>query len=208
MTKNLNLASKPFNNRALPWFLSIVILCFSLIGLILVVRFTAEANRKAAIVEADINSLKQREQDLLKTALQVNDSLTPQQQQSLKAAHELVDRKTFSWSRLLADLEGSLPGNVRVSRIAVREVTAHANQTIAELDLVVFAKTSSTITDMIASMDKAGVFHAELLSQNLQKGRGEVGTEYELNVVYRPRAGYTETVASIQEQAKSNQEPR
>src|SRR5260370_37908565 len=84
VTKNLNLASKPFNNRALPWFLSIVLLCFSLIGLILVVRFTAEANRKAAIVEADINSLKQREQDLLKTALHVNDSLTPQQQQSLK----------------------------------------------------------------------------------------------------------------------------
>ena len=31
------------------------------------------------------------------------------------AAHEIVDRKNFSWSRLLADLESTLSGNVRVA---------------------------------------------------------------------------------------------
>ena len=44
---------------------------------------------------------------------------------------------------------------------------------------------------MIADMDRAGIFQAQLRSQNLQKGRGESGTEYDLNVVYRPRAGVT-----------------
>ena len=42
---------------------------------------------------------------------------------------------------------------------------------------------------MIAQMDRSGIFQAELRSQNLQKGRGETGTEYELYVIYKPRAG-------------------
>jgi hypothetical protein len=42
---------------------------------------------------------------------------------------------------------------------------------------------------MIAEMDRVGIFHAEVRSQNLQKGRGESGTEYELSVIYRPRSG-------------------
>ena len=42
---------------------------------------------------------------------------------------------------------------------------------------------------MIAQMDRDGIFHAELRAQNLQRGRGESGAEYELSVIYRPRAG-------------------
>ena len=42
---------------------------------------------------------------------------------------------------------------------------------------------------MIGEMDRVGIFQAELRAQNLQKGRGESGTEYELYVIYRPRAG-------------------
>jgi hypothetical protein len=53
----------------------------------------------------------------------------------------------------------------------------------------VVAKKPTTVTDMIADMDHGGVFQAELRSQNLQKGRGETGTEYELYVHYSPRAG-------------------
>ncbi len=208
MNNSLNLASKHFNNRALPWILTVVILFSSVIGLVLIVRFTTEASRKADLVQADINVLREKEQSLLKAAQQVKESLTPQQQQSLKAAHELVDRKAFSWSRLLSDLESSLPANVKVSRLAVRNVTTAGNQTVAELELDVFAKSSTTITDMIGAMDRAGIFDAQLLSQNLQKGRGESGTEYDLFVVYRPRAGFTtESIASIQE-TKASEDPK
>lgn len=208
MNNNLNLASRPFNNRALPWILTFVILFFSVVALVVVVRFTTESNRQAAIIQADNNSLKQKEQSLLSTAQLAKESLTPQQQQSLKAAHELVDRKGFSWSRLLADLESSLPGTVRVSRIAVRNVSTQGNQTIAGLELAVFAKSSTTITEMIASMHRAGIFDARLESQNLQKGRGESGTEYELAVVYRPRAGYVIESIALGQEPKSSEEPK
>jgi hypothetical protein len=46
-------------------------------------------------------------------------------------------------------------------------------------------------------MHQEGIFQAELRAQNLQKGRGESGTEYELYVVYRARANFSnESVAS------------
>ena len=208
MTTN-NLATKPFSNRALPWVLTVSILFLSVVGLFLVIRLTTEANKQASLVQANVNDLKQQEETLMTQAKAVKNSLTPEQQQALRAAHELVDRKRFSWSRLFADLEASLPGTVKVSRIAISNVTAQGDQMVAELDLAVFAKAPATITEMISSMDRAGIFQAQLRSQNLQKGRGESGTEYELSVVYRPRAGYsTDSVAAVQEQTNSKQGAR
>jgi len=198
VSNSLNLASKPFSNRVLPWLLTAVVLLVSLVGLVLVVQLTRAANKQAEVAQAEINALRQREHALLETAKQVKNSFTPDQQQALPAAHELVDRKGFSWSKLLADLESSLPGNVRVSRIAVRDVTRQANQTIAQLDLAVFAKNASTISEMISAMHKEGIFQVELRNQNLQKGRGESGTEYELFVIYRARPSYSsESVAEV-----------
>ena len=209
MNNSLNLASKPFSNRILPWALAVVILFVSLIGLVVVVRLTSNANKEAALTQAEINQLKAREQGLLESAKKVQNSFTAEQQLALPAAHELVDRKTFSWSRLLADLEASLPGSVRVSRIAVRDVTRQGNQTIAQLDLAVFTKNASTISEMITAMHQEGIFEAELRNQNLQKGRGEAGTEYELFVVYRAWPGYSaESVAEADTPRNGGDVPR
>ena len=41
---------------------------------------------------------------------------------------------------------------------------------------------------MIQDMESEGVFHAELTTQNPQRGKGETGSEYELDVHYLPRA--------------------
>jgi hypothetical protein len=175
----------------LPWALTAVILFVSVIGLVIVVRLTTAARSQADAAQTEINSLRQQEQALVQTAEQVKNSLTPEQQQAVPAAHQLVDRRKFSWSRLLVDLEASLPANVRVSRIAVNDVTRQGNQTVAALDLAVFTKNPATISEMISTMQKEGIFLPELRTQTLQKGRGEAGTEYELSVIYRPRDVYS-----------------
>lgn len=189
MPTKLNLASKPFSNRSLPWAVTTFVILVSLICLIFIVRATRQAQAQAAIVQNDINSLGLQDHSLHEQAQAVKNSLTGEQLRSLKAAHSLVDRKQFSWSRLFADLEQALPGTVRVKRIAVRGVSAHGDELPAELELTVVAKTPATVTEMIAEMDRLGIFHAELRSQNLQRGRGESGAEYELFVQYRPSAG-------------------
>jgi Tfp pilus assembly protein PilN len=186
---SLNLAAKPFNNRALPWVITALVVSVSLVAMIFIFRATSQANTKASVIQNDITSLRRQELSLQQQAQDVKNSLSPAQLQSLNAAHELVDRKRFSWSRLFSDLESALPGSVRVTRISVRDVVVRGGRTVAELDLAVVSKTPGTITEMIADMDRARIFQTELRSQNLLKGRGESGTEYELYVLYRPPAG-------------------
>ena len=195
MATKLNLATRPFSNRSLPWAVTAFLILLSLVCLTLVVRATGHARAQSEAVQNDINSLGQQEQALRKKAEAVKNSLTPDQLRTLEGAHTLVDRKQFSWSRLFGDLESALPGSVRVKRIAVRGVARRGDQTFAQLDLAVIAKSPATITEMIAEMDRVGIFQAELRSQNLQRGRGESGTEYELYVVYQPRSG--SPVASV-----------
>jgi Tfp pilus assembly protein PilN len=188
VTTKLNLATRPFSNHALPWVLTALIVTVSLIALVVIIRWTGQARAQGDAVQVDINALNQQERDLKAQAAAVKNSLSQEQLQTLAAAHVLVDRKRFSWSRLFADLEAALPASVRVTRISVRDVAARGEQTLAELDLNVVSKSPATITDMIGDMDRVGIFQAELRAQNLQKGRGESGTEYELYVIYRPRA--------------------
>jgi len=177
MPTKLNLASKPFSNRALPWVVTVFVIFVSLVSLIFIVRATTRANAQARTVQNDINTLSQQEHVLRQQVEAVKNSLTHEQQQTLTAAHTLLDRKHFSWSRLFADLEEALPADVRVKRIAVRGVATRGGETLAELELTVVARTPATVTEMIAQMDRAGIFHAELVSQNLQRGRGESGTD-------------------------------
>lgn len=205
----LNLASKPFNNRSLPWTVITLVVFLSLVAFVFIIRATEQARAQANAVNTDIITLKGQEEGLRKQAEAIKSSLTSGQLQTLGAAHELIDRKHFSWSRLFSDLEGALPGNVRVTRISVRDVSARGDQTIAELEMTVASKLSTAITAMLGDMDRAGIFQAEIRSQNAQKGRGESGMEYELYVLYRPRPGVplaearTATVAS----AASSKDP-
>jgi Tfp pilus assembly protein PilN len=200
VSSNLNLASKPFSNRLLPWVLTAVILFISMVGLIVVIQLTTSINRDVASRSASVNRMKQEEQALIAKGEELKRQFSIDKQQALQAAHQLVDRKRFSWSRLFADLEDAVPGSVRVSRIAVRDITRQGDQTVADLDLAVFSKTSTNVLQMMSEMNKSGIFDAKLVNQNLQKGRGESGSEFELAVVYRPRHGVaTESVAEVRD---------
>jgi Tfp pilus assembly protein PilN len=189
MTAKLNLASNPFRNRALPWTVAIIVSLASLIGLILISKSTIQTNAKVAATQSDVSRLQKDINGLNQRAEAIKTALTPEQQRALKSAHMLVDRKRFSWSQLFADLEAALPGGVRVSRIVVKGVRAQDDRTVANLDLTVASNNPELITQMIQDMEGQGVFHAELRTQTLQRGRGESGAEYEMDVRYVPRAG-------------------
>src|SRR3979490_1768716 len=166
MTAKLNLASNPFRNRALPWTVTTVITVLSIVALVVIARSTVQTNAQAQTTQRDVADFQKQAEGLNKRSEEIKTALTPEQRRTLKSAHTLVDRKRFSWSRLFADLEAALPGDVRVARIAVRHVVTQGGVTVADLELAVVAKSSTIVTDMIANMDQHGTFHAELASQN------------------------------------------
>ena len=187
MSTKLNLASNPFRNRVLPWTVTALITLFSIAALIFIAQSTFRTNAKIATTQRDVNDLKSQLGTISQQAKAVEIALTPDQKRELKYAHGLVDRKRFSWSQLFADLEGALPGEIRVTRIVVKSVGMQGDRPAADLALVVASKSPSDVTEMIENMESGGVFHAELTAQNPQRGKGESGSEYELNVHYLPR---------------------
>jgi len=189
VSTKLNLSSNPFRNRALPWTVTIAVALASIVALLFIARATFQTSAQAQTADREVADLRNETAALNRRAKEIESTLTPEQKRTLKSAHALVDRKRFSWSRLFADLEGALPGSVRVARIAVKDVAADGDRTVADLDLVVVSKSAATVMQMIRDMEREGVFQAELVSQNLQRGRGETGEEYEMSVHYVPRAG-------------------
>src|SRR2546423_4442590 len=189
MITNLNLSSNPFRNRVLPWTVTTIITVFSMVSLLFIAKWTFETNAKAQAASRDVADLRGQVEALNKRADDIKAALPPDQQRALKSAHILVSRKQFSWSRLFADLENALPQDVRVTRIAVKEVGTQGDRPAANLDLVVASKNPAVVTQMIEDMERQGIFHAELVSQNLQRGKEVGGAEYEMNVHYVPRAG-------------------
>jgi len=190
MTAKLNLASNPFRNRAFPWTVSALVAISSIVALLFIAQSTFQTNAKIQAAQRDVADLRKDTDKINQRAKDIEIALTPDQKRDLKYAHALVDRKRFSWSRLFADLESSLPGGIRVTRISVKEIRVQDDRPVADLDLVVASKSPTTVTEMIQAMESQGIFRAELVAQNPQRGKGEVGSEYELNVHYVPRAGF------------------
>ncbi|HZH91731.1 MAG TPA: hypothetical protein VEX70_14085 [Pyrinomonadaceae bacterium] len=181
MIENLNLASDPFRNRTLPWTVAVVVACVSVATLIFTVAGFRQTRDRAAVVERDVRGLRTEEASLRAKATAVTQSLTPEQRRTLEAAHGIIDRRNFSWSRLFADLEAALPQGVRVSRIGVRDV-AHSGG--AELELAVVARNTTDITGMLGTMAQGRVFSADLLTEN----KSDKGIESTLRVRYTPGA--------------------
>ena len=181
MIENLNLASNPFRNRTLPWTVAVIVACLSTVALIFTVSQFRQTRDRLTVVERDVRGLRTEEDSLRAKATAVTQSLTPDQRRTLEAAHGIIDRRNFSWSRLFADLEAALPQGVRVSRIAVREV-AHSGG--AELELAVVARATTDITGMLGTMAQGRIFSADLLTEN----KSDKGIESTLRVRYTPGA--------------------
>jgi len=195
---NLNLASDPFRNRTLPWTVAAIVACVSVAALIFTVSGFRQTRDRANLIEQDVRGLKTEEESLREKATAVTESLTPEQRRTLDAAHSIIDRRNFSWSRLFADLEAALPQGVRVSRIAVRDVAQTGG---AELELAVVARNTTDITGMLGAMAQGRTFSAALLTEN----KSDKGIESTLRVRYTPGAARpVQTTDAVESAARSN----
>jgi Tfp pilus assembly protein PilN len=186
--EHLNLASQPFRNRTLPWTLAAVIALVSVAAMVFALGEYRRTRERALSVEQDVRGLRTERDTLRAQAETVNSMLTDEQRRTLEAAHLITGRKNFSWSRLLADLESTLPPSVKVSRITVRDIDAAGGRTRAELELAVVGKSASDVNRLIADLARVGLFSADLLTITPET-RGGGGVEATLRVRYAPGAG-------------------
>ena len=167
--------------------LAVVIAVVSVAALLFTLGQYRETRARSLAVEAQVRELRTERESLKRQADEVNSMLTEDQRRTLNAAHLILDRKNFSWSRLFADLESTLPQQVRVSRITVRDISQAGGRTRADLELAVAAKTAPDVTRMMAQMAASGIFAADLLTQTPETRGGGSGIEATLRVRYSPR---------------------
>ena len=190
MINKLNLSSRPFRNRTLPYLIALLFLAFAVSGAVLSFASLQRTNEYNEQAKSDIEQMEQEVQALKGKGELVQQSLTPEQQSLLVAAHKLVANKSFGWSRLFADLESLLPGGVSVSRIAVQNIYKEGDKTRADLEFAVLSRDYASVIQMIERMNNSGMFQAELRGQDLQKTESITYTEYTLGLIYTPRYGY------------------
>ena len=187
MISRLNLASRPFRNRTLPWTTAVVVSLASLLVIVYVLTEGSRARAQADASERTVAQMREERKLIEQQAAAVRQELPPDQAEVLEAAHALVGRKTFSWSQLFSDLESALPESVRVQRINVREVAQRGGQTQAELEMTVVGRSPDDVTNMMTEMSRLGSFAAMPVTENFKSERGERGYEWTLRVSYVQR---------------------
>lgn len=188
MVHQLNLSSRPYRNRSLPWVVSALLLAVSIFGAFFVFIEHQKTSSQIVGVKRETAEIEPKIKELTDESQRIRESLTPEQQRLLASAHNLVDRKNFSWSRLFADLESVLPRDVIVSNVAVRDVERSGDRMNAELDFAVVSRDYQSVVNMLSDMNSSGIFAAELRGQDLQRDKGNL-TEYTMRLLYSPRAG-------------------
>lgn len=189
MITKLNLASRPFRNRTLPYLIALVLLAVSVGGAILCFAKLREIRQNNDLAKSQISEIEIKLKELNTKGELVQQELPPDKRVELIAAHKLVANKSFGWSKLFSDLENNLPGTVSVSRIVVQNVFKDAKGIKAELDFAVLSNDYQSVAQMIDRLNNSGVFKAELRGQDLQKTERSTYTEYTLYLVYKPYYG-------------------
>jgi len=201
----LNLASKPFRNRTLPYLISLLLLAIAVAGAVLSFARYRDARDRNEIALKEINEIEVKLKDLNGKGELVQQQLTPDQRAILIASHKLVANKSFGWSRLFADLEAVLPGSVSASRISVENIFKDGDRIKAQLEFSVLSQSYPAVMTMIDNMNSSGVFRAELRSQDLQKTESITYTEYTLSLIYTPSAGYSTNPSQIAQNQGGNE---
>ncbi len=210
MINKLNLASKPFRNRTLPYLIAIFLLGCTLAGAVLTFTQWRKIAAENELAKTDIEQMDVELKELNAKGELVQKSLSPAQKQLMVAGHKLVANKEFGWSRLLSDIERVLPGSVSASRISVENVYKEEGRIKAELEFAVLSKNYQGVLEMMDRMNNSGNFRASLRGQDLQKSETITYSEYTLHLIYQPSAGMsvtppTDTVLTDNAQPGGNQ---
>ncbi len=207
----LNLASNPFRNR-LPFWMGMFCLLILAAGICV---WTVRDAKFARAVEQDrAGTLKTiqtgtnrelAELENTRNRLAANGTkLTPNQELAIKEAIALTGKRQISWSRLMAQLERELPGNIKIVTIGFSTTRKTGSESVAEsaadggipLTLTVRSEKPETITNFIRSADRRGIFRFDPTAQVLNaKDRmaSSSETEFVMNGRYHPNGITPET---------------
>jgi Tfp pilus assembly protein PilN len=178
----LNLARRPFRNERLPTLVlavSILALALATARHVVVARDllpgrARDVESQVLALEAEVASLRLESAELLRL------EASPAALQEWAAVAELVDRRAFSWTSLLAALEGALPPGVKLVSVSPQ---TKAGRT--ELSLTAVGRRTEDALALLQSLQAHESFEGAFLN-GWTPGRD--GIDISCTVGYAPKA--------------------
>lgn len=193
MRTQINLSRRPFINHRLLW---IALVAIYFVAFWLFLWMTSEKSRviakqtevmqriegqKAAFAAA-IEEQERRKREQQKIVL------NEQQAMQLASARQLIQRKAFSWNRMIGDIEEYVPKNTRIMSIKVQEIISATDEVIAKVQVKALGTTAAELTEMMTNLEKSG--GRFVVGETGQEAPAESGeTPFTLNLLYKPSRG-------------------
>ena len=158
----VNLSAEPFRNRRLFWLGIIVVVLLSTWWGLRSIRQLSQIDAQLAQREPAIRALEAtaKEIDAKAPTTQV---LSVEQARAYWNATGLINRKVFSWTLLLNDVERLIPRGVRVvkvgtSKAAKESPSSDTNGVTIPLEMEVVARSVDDVPAKISAFNQTGVF--------------------------------------------------
>ena len=117
--------------------------------------------------------------------------VTDQDRIELASARQLLERKSFSWNRVMSEIERYIPKDARVAGLKIDEIANLGQDDIADIELKMIGKTPAQMTEMMELLEKSGgLFAIRQSNQDAPDESGEV--PFTLAVIYSPSRGATQ----------------
>lgn len=180
----INLASRPFR-RDRPVLVGSCLVGIVLLGMLGILVATALMERsQLADTHNDIARLGRQTRSFSAEEARLEGVLRrPENAEVLERSlflNSLLYRKGISWSRIFADLEKTIPYNVRV--ISIRPTVNAQNQ--ITLDMTVGAESPEPAIDLLKSLEASPVFGSAYLHSSMPPSQTEPLYRYRVSVNY------------------------
>jgi hypothetical protein len=111
--------------------------------------------------------------------------MSEQQAFELAAARQLIERKAFSWNRLITDIEGFVPNDARILSIKVNEILDANEGAAAAVEIKAIGKSPAQMTEMMTRLNGSnGLFTLGQSTQEQITDTNEV--PFTINITYSP----------------------
>jgi Tfp pilus assembly protein PilN len=157
MTRGTNLATRPFYNvravQAALGVLAIVVVAFTLFNVFELMRLRGlESAMGSHASESEAQAQKLRaEAGRIRT--QIDQKELEAVSAAAREANAIIDRRAFSWTELLTQLEATLPADVRITT-----VQPSLDEGVFRVAFAAEARRTEDIADFIEALEKTGAF--------------------------------------------------
>ena len=193
MRTNLNLSGRPFINHRLYWIAVVLVLAVNGWVFLWINSQKMTAQAKANSIEAQIRARQADEERAKKEEERrrlekMKTLMSEQELVQLASARQMIANKSFSWDRMIKDVDAYVPDNARITNLKINDIIASGDSTVAQLELKAVGKTPGQMTEMMKKLEESnGRFRIEASLQEQLTDAGQ--TPFTLQLQYKTTRG-------------------